>query len=162
MQQPIRVLFVCLGNICRSPMAEALFRTCVQKAGLEEHIHIASTGLGTWNLGNPPHPDTQAILEEHDIPFDGMRSKVLETEKMNTYDYIIAMDQENVSELFRRGVARERVQFLTDYVPGKAGEDVPDPYYYGNFDGVFSLIQTGVQNVLEHIIQAHQLNAEQK
>lgn len=151
MAKKISVLFVCLGNICRSPTAEAVFRVKVEAAGLQDRIDIESTALGSWNLGEPPHPETQAVLRQRNIPFDWIRAKRLSTEEIKGYDYIIAMDQSNVSELVRRGISRDRVQLLTDYIPGRQGEDVPDPYYYGNFTGVFDLIEEGVTGLLEHI-----------
>lgn len=151
MSPTVSVLFVCLGNICRSPTAEAVFREKVKDEGLDELIDIESCGLGTWNLGNPPHPDTQAILKAKGIPFDGMRAKRLAAERINAYDYVIAMDHENVEGLQRLGIDNDKIQLLTEYVPGKEGEAVPDPYYFGNFEGVFDLIEAGVQGLLDHI-----------
>lgn len=160
MNHKVRVLFVCLGNICRSPTAEALFRHSVKERGLEDSFSIESCGLGTWNLGQPPHPDTQAILKANNIPFDGMRAKQLSTDTINSYDYILAMDQSNVEGLLKQGVDRDKVQFLTDYVESREGEDVPDPYYHGNFDEVFALIREGVNGLLDHILVETGLDTE--
>lgn len=151
MKRKARVLFVCLGNICRSPTAEAVFRSLVKAQGLADAVEIESCGMGTWNLGKPPHPDTQAVLKARGIPFDGMRAKNLSTDDINSYDYVIAMDRSNVEDLFKQGADPNKVQLLTAYVPGKEGQDVPDPYYYGDFDGVFDLIQEGVGRLLERI-----------
>lgn len=151
MADKVRVLFVCLGNICRSPTAEAVMRAKVREEGLEDRFEIASSGLGTWNLGEPPHPKSRAILDAKGIPYDGMRAKVLRTQQMNQFDYIVAMDRENLAELRRRGVDMRKVYLLTDFIPGKEGEEVPDPYYYGNFEGVFDLIEQGVHGLLRTI-----------
>lgn len=151
MDRKVRVLFVCLGNICRSPTAEAVFRAKVREANLGEVIDIASSGLGTWNLGEPPHPQSRAVMDARRISYDGMRAKVLTTKQMNAYDYIVAMDHSNIEELVRRGVDQTRLFLLTDFIPGREGEEVPDPYYYGNFEGVFDLIEEGVNGLLEHI-----------
>lgn len=151
MKDRVSVLFVCLGNICRSPTAEAVFRVKVAEAGLQDLIEIASCALGSWNIGQMPHPRTREVLDAHGIPYDGIRAKLIDVKKANAADYVVAMDRSNVDELLRLGVDRERVYLLTDFIPGREGEDVPDPYYYGNFEGVYELIEEGATGLLEHI-----------
>lgn len=151
MTDKVSVLFVCLGNICRSPTAEAVFRAKVREEGLEDVVEIASCGLGDWNLGNPPHPETQAVLKARGIPFEGMRAKLIDQSRAQGYDYIVAMDRENVRGLQRLGINEGKIHLLTDFIPGREGEDVPDPYYYGNFEGVFDLIEEGVVGLLDCI-----------
>lgn len=158
MQGKVSVLFVCLGNICRSPTAEAVFRAKVQEAGLTDRIEIASCGLGSWNLGQPPHPETRRVLDAHGISYEGMRAELIDPERAKKYDYIVAMDHENVAGLARLGLGEDRVHLLTDFIPGREGEEVPDPYYYGNFEGVYDLIAEGVQGLLDHIRDAHDLS----
>lgn len=149
----IKVLFVCLGNICRSPMAEAIFRDLVKKEGLEDQIMIDSAGTGNWHIGNPPHEGTQSILTKKGIDFSGIRARQIGEEDLRMFDYIIAMDVENMEDL-KRLAGYNKAGFvgrLLDFVPDSDIADVPDPYYTGNFTEVYELIQKGCRHLLEAI-----------
>ena len=95
----IHILFVCLGNICRSPMAEAIFREKVKKEGLADRIHVDSAGTGDWHIGKPPHQGTREILKANGISDEGLFARQIKTNDLNEYDYIIAMDTENVKNI---------------------------------------------------------------
>jgi protein-tyrosine phosphatase len=155
----VKVLFVCLGNICRSPMAEAIFRNLVKKEGLEDKIMIDSAGTGNWHIGKPPHHGTQQILSKYNIDFEGIRARQVSEEDLESFDYIIAMDVENLGNL-RRLARYKKTGFigrLLDFVPDSDVADVPDPYYTGNFDEVYELVQKGCKNLLETIKKEHRL-----
>lgn len=97
----VNILFVCLGNICRSPMAEAVMRDLVKKEGLEETIQIDSAGTGNWHTEKPPHEGTRRILEHHNISYEGQKARQLTKEDLSQYDYLIGMDNENIGNIRR-------------------------------------------------------------
>ncbi len=95
----IKVLFVCLGNICRSPMAEAVFRDLVKREGLEDKIKADSAGTGDWHIGNPPHKGTREILNENQISAEGLVARQIQSGDIEEFDYIIAMDRTNQNDI---------------------------------------------------------------
>ena len=95
----IHILFVCLGNICRSPMAEAIFREKVKKEGLADRIKVDSAGTGDWHIGKPPHQGTREILKAKRISDEGLFARQIKASDLNEFDYIIAMDTENVKNI---------------------------------------------------------------
>lgn len=155
----INVLFVCLGNICRSPMAEAIFRDMVKKEGLEDKIQVDSAGTGHWHIGKPPHEGTQEILKKYKIDYEGLKARQVAKEDVSQFDYIIAMDAENLGNL-RRLAGYEKTGFigrLLDFVEDSKVADVPDPYFTGNFDEVYELVSKGCRGLLERIKKEHNI-----
>lgn len=151
----ISVMFVCTGNICRSPMAEAVFRDLVIKKGLEDRFYIASSGTGRWHIGEPPHIGTRLILEENDIEVGNKRALQLVADDFLNFNYIVAMDQENIEDIqfyFKKDVRR-----LLDFAPQGFPQNVPDPYYEHNFDEVFKLVYAGCEGLLNFIIETEGL-----
>ncbi|MGM8213165.1 low molecular weight protein-tyrosine-phosphatase [Virgibacillus sp. W0430] len=149
----IRVLFVCLGNICRSPMAEAIFRNYVREAQLEGKIKVDSAGTGSWHVGKPPHHGTRDILEREQISYEGMKARQVHKEDWNSFDYIIAMDAQNMDDLkdFFQQEEGPVVKRLMEFVVDPAELDVPDPYYTGNFNYTYELVSNGCKNLLTYI-----------
>jgi protein-tyrosine phosphatase len=123
------VLFVCLGNICRSPLAEAALRAEAERSGLD--ILIDSAGTGDWHIGSPPDPRAQAVAKRHEIDISGYRGRQVKAADFHRFDHIFALDTRNLADLRRiaPGDATARVVLLMDAVPGREGSGVNDPYY---------------------------------
>lgn len=149
----VKVLFVCLGNICRSPMAEAMFRDLVKREGLEHKITVDSAGTGDWHLGKPPHQGTQDILSQHQISFEGQVARQILAADLNEFDYIVAMDSQNEKNIHKLKSLQSSAKIvkLLDYVPESEKVDVPDPYFTGNFQEVFDLLKIGCERLLKEI-----------
>lgn len=164
MSQPeaeiVKVLFVCAGNICRSPMAEAVFQDLVNRAGLSDRFVIDSAGTGAWHVGEKAHPGTLDVLKRHGIAYHG-RARQLSRADLNHFDYVLAMDRSNLSAILRlaQGTSAQVKLFLD--AANRAGtvrvDSVPDPYYTGEFDDVYDLVQRGAQALLDHLRAVHNL-----
>ncbi len=150
----INVTFVCLGNICRSPMAEGIFLDKVEKAGLSDHFKVDSCGTGRWHIGEEAHSGTRRILQQNNISYYG-RARQIKQEDLETADYLIAMSQTNLQAVKRMGSTRAQVSLLLDYARGVDETDVPDPYYTGNFDYVYELVEAGTEGLLNEIREKH-------
>ncbi|KAA3662838.1 MAG: low molecular weight phosphotyrosine protein phosphatase [Chloroflexi bacterium] len=147
----VNVLFVCLGNICRSPMAEAVFQKLVDDAGLSDQIIVDSAGTGSWHLGEQAHSGTRRILQQHGITYEGRARKVRDSDMKNESTYIIAMDDSNMSDLMRLYGEHPRLYRLLDFATNAAEKNVPDPYYSGNFEIVYQLVSDGSRGLLATI-----------
>jgi protein-tyrosine phosphatase len=129
METPLAILFVCLGNICRSPLAEAAFRAEADRAGLA--VTVDSAGTGNWHVGRPPDPRAQATARGHGIDIASYRARQVTVQDFTRFTHICALDPNNLADL-RRLVppgAPAQLSLLLDAVPGRAGQGVADPYY---------------------------------
>ena len=131
---PPSILLVCLGNICRSPLAEAALRSAADAAGIT--MHVDSAGTGDWHVGDPPDHRAQAIAKRHGADISNLRARQIEENDFRRFDHIFALDRSNLAAL--RAIAptdgTAELTLLMDTVPGREGEDVHDPYY-GNESG---------------------------
>lgn len=156
----VGVLFVCLGNICRSPMADAVFQDMVKKAGLSDQIRVDSAGTGGWHTGEQAHRGTRKVLRDNQIPYDG-RARQLSRLDFDDFDYLLAMDRSNLNNIRRMMDDTDaEIRLFLSYA-NQAGltdvEEVPDPYYDNRFEYVYDLVQKGCQALLDHIREQHNL-----
>ena len=146
----IKILFVCHGNICRSPMAEFVMKDLVHKAGREEQFIIASKAARRDELGNDTHYGTKAKLRQMGVPFEKRKATLLSKSDYDAYDYLIAMDRENVSDMLRLfgGDPDKKIHMLLEFAGLK--REVADPWYTGNFDETYEDVIMGCKGLLEH------------
>ena len=153
----VQVLFVCLGNICRSPMAEGAFRHLVAEAGLGNIVSADSAGTGPWHVDEPPDKRGQATAARHGINIGHQRARQIAADDFTAFDYVLAMDSDNLQTLLRAAPRehQDRVTLLLNFGSADKGGDVPDPYYGGpkGFEDVFVLVHGAVHGLLRHIQQ---------
>ncbi len=152
----VRVLFVCLGNICRSPMAEGVFMHKVRAAGLEDEIEADSAGTGHWHVGSPPHHGTRAVLARNGIEYAHQARRIAEAD-LDTFDYVLTMDDQNLRDVQEIGAGRAVVRPFLAYAPGSGVREVPDPYLVGGFEGVYDLVNQASEGLLKAIREEHGL-----
>ncbi|MCM0599703.1 low molecular weight protein-tyrosine-phosphatase [Periweissella fabalis] len=148
------ILFVCLGNIARSTMAEAMFRQMVANNNLSHQITIDSAGTSDWEVGKHPHPGTQAELKKHHIPFDGIIARQITPSDFKWADYIITMDNQNVANLNRLAPDEEskhKIYMAYDILPDKQGTEIADPWYTQKFDVTFAELSETLPHWLTRI-----------
>jgi protein-tyrosine phosphatase len=157
-EPPTRLLFVCLGNICRSPTAEGVMRALARERGLQRSVELESAGTGAWHVGSPPDARATHAARARGVALEGAARQV-RVEDFNDFDLLLAMDRENLRELRRLAPGdeqRAKVRLLREFDPASAGSDdldVPDPYYgaAGGFDEVFELVHAACEGLLEQI-----------
>ncbi len=152
---PVGVLFVCLGNICRSPTAEGVFRQRVVQDGLAEHVSTDSAGTGDWHIGKPPHRDTMAAARRRGYDLSALRARLVTPADFDCFPVILAMDRANLGNLQRlqpRGFAGHLGLFL-DFAPDQPIREMPDPYggEAEGFDQVLDLVEEGVAGLLKSL-----------
>jgi len=154
-EKPIKILFVCMGNICRSPTAEAVFRKIAADAGIESRLHIDSAGTHAYHVGEPPDRRAREAAERRGIRMDEQRARRVNDEDFALFDLILAMDRLNLETLKERSepVFHERIALMLDFTSEQSGGDVPDPYYGGTagFERVLDLVEDASRGLLTEI-----------
>lgn len=159
MADALRVLFVCLGNICRSPTAEAVFRAQAQKAGWGAMFSADSAGVADYHVGKAPDARTMRAAAQRGYRLDDLRARQVEAADFSRFDLVLAMDRPVLAELQRlqreSGPGKAETALFLDYLPGHAGGEVPDPYYGGadGFETVLDLVEEGSTALLRELLK---------
>ena len=151
----VKVLFVCLGNICRSPTAEGVFRKLVQEQGLADQIEIDSAGTHAYHVGAPPDARAQQAARQRDIDLSGLRGRQATARDIERFDYVLAMDRENHENLLDicPDGLEHKVRLFMEFAPARSEKEVPDPYFGGpaGFDRVLDMIEEAAAGLLKNI-----------
>ena len=147
----IRILFICHGNICRSPMAEFVLRDMAARRGLGDRLFVASAATSTEEIGNPVHRGTREKLREHGISTDGKRAVQLKKSDYDQYDYLLGMESWNLTNMMRilKNDPEHKVYRLLDF--SDRPRDIADPWYTGNFDVTYDDVVEGCEAFLAHL-----------
>ena len=153
----MRILFICLGNICRSPTAEGVLRVLAAREAPELPLEIDSAGTAGYHVGEPPDPRMRHAAARRGYDLSGLRARVVEPADFERFDLILAMDQENLRVLKRRAPAQahERLRLFLEFAPESGTAEVPDPYYGGaaGFEEVLDLAESAARGLLAHLRQ---------
>ncbi|MCR4300265.1 MAG: low molecular weight phosphotyrosine protein phosphatase [Sulfuricaulis sp.] len=154
----VRVLFVCLGNICRSPTAEGVFRKLVCEHKLEHQFEIDSAGTHAYHIGEPPDERAQAACVRRGIDISRLRGRRAVAGDIESFDYVLAMDRENYENLLEvcPSGLETRIRLFMEFAPSRPEQEVPDPYFggAGGFDRVLDMIEDAAQGLLDEIRRA--------
>ena len=163
--ETVKILMVCLGNICRSPTAEVAFRNEVTNRKLEHLFDIDSAGTGTWHIGEKPDSRARAAAANRNMDLETLQARTVTTEDFHHFDYIFAMDTQNLSDLkaMEPANAKSNIELFLTW-PNKANgqdgyQEVPDPFYSGadEFELVLDLVEAASKDILDYIADIHQL-----
>lgn len=164
----LAVLFVCMGNICRSPMAEGVFRSYVAEAGLSDRFIIDSAGTTGFHVGDPPDPRAARTALDNGVDISSQMARQLQRDDIASFDYLLAMDRDNLKHIRQlaqgtpTGVGSksdevEKISLLLSHAPAASRENVPDPYYGGErgFQDCFELIEAGAAGLFKTLLKTH-------
>jgi protein-tyrosine phosphatase len=157
--EKISVLFICMGNICRSPTAEAVFRQYVENAGLSEFITIDSAGTHDYHIGDTPDSRTQRVALQRGYNMSELRGRQVEQADFQHFNYVLAMDRANLAILQRLAPSgsNAQVRLFLEYARHHVEREVPDPYFGGTdgFERVLDMVEDAAEGLLQHICQQH-------
>ena len=150
-----RILFVCHGNICRSPMAEFVMKHLVKKAGLEQEFHIESAATSREEIGNPVYPPARRKLAQYGIDCTGKTARQLQNSDYDRYDLLIGMDRENLHDMYHicGGDFDGKIHLLMEYA-GKSNQEVADPWYTDDFEATWRDVLAGCQGILKEMVKS--------
>lgn len=159
MSKKVKVLFCCMGNICRSPLAQGVFEDLVGREGLADVIEVDSAGTHAYHVGEPPDSRAQATARARGIELGGQKARQFDGSDFSQFDYVLAMDRGNL-EILRTACPEEqqqKVRLYLEFAADRPEEEVPDPYYGGQsgFDQVLELVETAAHGLLADIRQRH-------
>ena len=148
------ILFVCLGNICRSPSAEGVTRAHAQQRGLD--LTLDSAGTGSWHIGEPPYGPMQAAARARGYDLSDLRARKVGRADFDRFDLIVAMDAENLDDLGALRGGRADLRLFTDYAPQTGATEIPDPYFTRDFDGTLDLVEVCAKGLLDALAAGDQ------
>lgn len=162
----IRIQFVCLGNICRSPLAEWVFRKKVEEAGLADHFDIRSSGTSDWHIGHGADARMLETAARYGVSLKKHAARQFLKEDLDAYDHILVMDKDNLNDVLsldREDQYGSKVRLFREFDPSPDGYQVPDPYYGGEsgFDTVYQIVERTAENLLQTMIHTYNLEVEQ-
>jgi protein-tyrosine phosphatase len=162
---PIKIMFVCLGNICRSPLAEGVFRDAVQERGLADHFEIASSGTGNYHVGEQADPRMRQTAHEQDLSLQDHTAQQFAASDLPYYDHIFVMDKSNLSDVLRLDARDEyngKVRLFREFDPDPGTFQVPDPYSGGaeGFRNVYDIVERTSHELLDRLVEEHDLRAD--
>jgi protein-tyrosine phosphatase len=153
--ETVKVLFVCMGNICRSPTAEGVFRKLVREAGLTDKVKIASAGTHNYHVGEPPDTRAQEAARRRGVDLSEQRACHATAEHIRDFDYVLAMDLENYEDLLDicPEDCQDKIRLLLEFAPDRPEREVPDPYFGGaaGFDRVLDMVEEAARGLLNDI-----------
>lgn len=155
----INIIFVCLGNICRSPLGEGVFRELVKEKGWEDQFHIDSAGTAAYHVGKAPDPGSRKVARLHGFSIDDQRARQFHLQDLSGWDYVIAMDASNRKNIEKLGSINGELYMLREFDPVEKGGDVPDPWSLGDeaFLETYQIIRRSCEQLLHYIAEKHGL-----
>jgi len=153
----VRVLFVCMGNICRSPLAQGVFEGMLRREGLEDEVEVDSAGTGSWHAGSPPDERALSAASLRGVDISSQRARRITPEDCQSFDYILTMDEENYRAVAGLCRGSAVVRPFLDFAPDSPETAVPDPYYGGpdGFERVMDLVEEASEGLLDDIRERH-------
>jgi protein-tyrosine phosphatase len=153
----VRILFVCMGNICRSPIAQGVFENVLRREGLEDEVFVDSAGTGSWHVGEPPDERAQSSARLRGLDLSSQRARRIEPEDCQNFDYILTMDEDNYQRVYSLCQESAVVRPFLDFATDSPEREVPDPYHGGpeGFERVLDLVEEASEGLLKDVREQH-------